>query len=227
MKKMYLVVAATVLATAAFSQVRFGVQAIGNAGTASVSSSEMKNSNKDFQIGAGAGVVADISLSEKFGVRSSLNFLQKKSSINYETQELPGKTFSVKTTLNYLELPVHAVYKIPFKNMTAFVGAGPSFGYGISGNLKAKGWVETDGEGDEIDVVPASAKIDAFKKESDDGAEFKRFDISASAIAGVQFNSGLYAHAGYTHGLTNIAKEESYKNRGIQLTVGFLLPSRK
>lgn len=227
MKKMFLAVAAIAITTAAFSQVRFGIQAIGNAGTASIKSDEMKNANTNFKIGAGGGVVADYSVSEKFGVRTSLNFLQKKSELTYQTEQFDDKPFSVNSTLNYLELPIYAVYKIPLNKMKVFVGAGPSFGYGISGKLKAKGWMEADGEGDQIDVVPVSAEIDAFKKEEDDGAGFKRFDISASAIAGVEFKNGLYAHAGYTHGFSNIGEGVDYKNRGIQLTVGFLLPSKK
>lgn len=225
MKKIYLATVAMVLATAAFSQARFGVQVIGNAGTASISGSEMKNADKNMQAGIGAGLVGDFSLGEKFGIRSSLNFLQKKSDIHFEMQEFPGKPFSVKSTLNYLELPVQAVFKIPMNNLTAFVGAGPSFGYGLDGTLKAKGWMEEDGEGNEI--IPFSAEVDAFKKEADDGAELKRFDISANAIAGVSLNNGLYVHAGYLLGLNNLAEGDKYKTRGIQLTVGFLLPSKR
>jgi hypothetical protein len=144
MKKMFLAVAAIGITTAAFSQVRFGIQAIGNAGTASIKSDDMKNASTDFKIGAGAGLVADYSLSEKFGVRGSLNFLQKKSEVTYQTAEFEDKPFTISSTLNYLELPIQAIYKIPLNNMKIIVGAGPSFGYGIGGKLKAKGWMEGD-----------------------------------------------------------------------------------
>lgn len=222
MKKMFLAVAATVLATAAFSQVKYGVQVIGNAGTAGIKVGEISKPNTDMQVGMGAGFVADFPVSNYFSVRTSLNWLQKKSGFSYETAELPGKTFEINTTLNQVELPVHAVYKIPMNNATAFVGVGPSFGYGFSGKLKAKGWIEEDGESEEI--IPVSAELDAYKKDADDGADFRRFEISAAAIAGVSFNSGLFVHAGYLHGFTNLIKEEdTYRNRGIQLTVGFLL----
>ena len=167
---------------------------------------------------------------EKFGIRPSLNFLQKKGGIEYKTELLPGKTSTINNTLNYLELPVQFIYKIPLGNMSAFIGAGPSLGYGVSGKIKVKGWIYEDNEGDEVDdLIEINETVDAFKKEADDGAELKRFDISAHAVAGVEFNSGLYVNAGYMAGLTNLAKssDDKFKTRGIQLTVGFLLPSKR
>ncbi len=227
MKKMYLLAAGLALATAGFSQVRFGAQVIGNAGTAAIKVPEVKDPKTSMRMGMGAGIVADISFNNHISLKPSLNFLQKKSRLEYQTDDFPGKTFSVNSNLNYLELPLNFVYKFPLKSMTLYVGAGPSFGYGISGKLKATGYIYSEVEGDQVpDIIEVKTELDAFKKEADNGAEFKRFDISANAVAGLELKNGLYVNAGYMLGFSNLLKDDSYKNRGIQLTVGFLFPGK-
>src|SRR5438128_4912911 len=119
MKKVFLLAAATVVATVSFSQVRFGAQVIGNAGSASVHSDGLSNFKKPIQIGYGAGVVVDVPLQNNFSVRSSLNFLQKKSSVEFTTMGTDKKS-TIKSTLNYVELPVNLVYKIPMNGKTIY-----------------------------------------------------------------------------------------------------------
>ncbi|HEX8358084.1 MAG TPA: porin family protein [Segetibacter sp.] len=224
MKKILLVAAAAIITSASFSQVRFGAQVIGNAGTAAIETNEeIENLKKPTQIGFGAGVVADLGISDHFSIRPSLNYLQKKSRVEYQDEDLDGKTFSVNTTLNYLELPVNFVYKIPMNSATAFVGAGPSIGYGISGKMKAKGWIADE---DSDDLIEVNESTDAFKKESEGGGELKRIDLSANAIAGIEFKNGLYINAGYLMGLNSLVKEEKYKTRGLTLTLGFMFPGK-
>ena len=90
--------------------------------------------------------------------------------------------------------------------------------------VMAKGWIYEDNDGDELDdAIEVNAEIDAFKKEDKGSAELKRFNISANAVAGVDFKSGLYANAGYLLRLSKLAKEDKYKNLGIQLTVVFFI----
>jgi hypothetical protein len=221
MKKIFLAAAATIITTVSFSQVRIGIQAIGNAGSAAIETPDVEGLKKPMKIGFGAGIVADLGISDHFSIRPSLNYLQKKSGFEYES-ELEGKVNSVNTTLNYLELPVNFVYKIPMQASTVYFGAGPSLGYGISGKMVAKGWEVEDDE-----PIAINESVDAFKKEDDGGAELKRLDLSANAIAGVEFKNGLYVNAGYMMGLTNLMQDDKYKNRGLQLTVGFMFPSRK
>lgn len=225
MKKMFLVAAATIAATVSFSQVRFGVQAIGNAGNVSVKYEDAGNLKKSARIGFGAGVVAEIPLQNNFSLRPSLNFLQKKAEIEFPADEESGKTSTMTSSLNYLELPVNLVYSIPVNNMSVYFSAGPSLGYGISGKMKYKGWQVSE---EPHEVTPVEESTDAFKKEDKGGAGLKRFDLSANVNAGIQLNNGLYVNAGYLAGLSNLVESEGkYKNRGILLTVGFLLPSRK
>jgi hypothetical protein len=219
MKKMLLLAAATVLATVSFSQVRFGAQVIGSAGSASIKSEQLSNFKTPMQVGFGAGIVTDISMQKNFGVRSSLNFLQKKSSVEF-TSFGTDKKSTINSTLSYVELPVNFLYKVPMKGASVYFGAGPSFGYGISGKLKYQGFDASDGVIHAVDET-----TDAFKKEDKGGAGMKRFDISANVNAGLQFDNGLYINAGYLAGLSNLTEGDGkYKNKGILLTVGVLLP---
>jgi hypothetical protein len=218
MKKVFLLAAASVVATVSFSQVKLGIQAIGNAGSASIKTEEIGNFKTPMQIGFGAGLVTDISLNKNFGVRSSINFLQKKSSVEFASIGTDKKS-TINSTLNYIEVPVNFVYKVPVNSASVYFGAGPSFGYGISGKLKFQGYQAIGGTVHEV-----NQSTDAFKKEEQDGAGMKRFDISANLNAGIQFDNGIFINAGYLAGLKNLTEGDGkYKSKGLMLTVGVLL----
>ena len=171
--------------------------------------------------GFGAGVVAELPFQNNLSLRSSLNYLQKKSSVEFST--VAGKTNTLKSTLNYLELPVNLVYTIPMNGVSVYFGAGPSIGYGISGKMKFNGYMAGQGGSH-----PVTETTEAFKKEDKGGAGLKRFDLSANANAGIQFDNGIFINGGYLYGFTNLGeKDNKYKNRGILLTLGFLLPTNK
>ena len=64
----------------------------------------------------------------------------------------------------------------------------------------------------------------SFKKEDNGGAGFKKLDISGTAIAGIQFSSGLFVNASGSYGFTkNMEGDGKYNSRSVGLTVGFLL----
>lgn len=214
MKKMFLVAAATVIATVSFSQAKFGFQAIGNASTASLKGDNLAGFKKSTKIGFGGGIVADLPVAKNFSVRPSLNFLQKKSSLVYTG--VTNQKFTTESELNYLELPVNFVYKVPLQAASVYFGAGPSVGYGISGKIKSQGVLPGDNE-------QINDSSDPFK-EVEGETLMKRVDVSANFLAGVEFNNGIFVNAGYLLGLTNISKNQDggYKNRGILLTVGFM-----
>lgn len=214
MKKMYLALAAFLIAATGFSQVKIGVQVIGNASNVSFKSNQVTNVKKPMHAAFGAGIVAGIPVAGNVSLRPSLNFLQKKNSIQFDNEA--GKN-EVKATFNYIEFPLDIVYTVPMKAARVYFGAGPSVGYGVSGNVKIKGFAEVDGH-----VVTIDETQKAFEKEENGGAGISRVDISANAIAGVKFTNGLFVNAGYLAGLRNLASEGgTYKNKGIQLTVGY------
>ena len=215
MKKVYLVLAALVIGSISFGQI--GFQVIGSASNLSFKSTDVPDAKKSFQPAFGAGVVAQFPLVGNLSLKPSLNFLQKNNSLEFGSGE---QLTTLKTKLNFIELPLDFVYTIPGKSASFYFGAGPSVGYGISGKMKFKGLV-ADENGD---PVAADESVDAFAKEDKGGAGMSRIDISANAIAGLKFTNGLFVNAGYLASLRNLAEGDGkYKNYGVQLTLGYLL----
>src|SRR3954470_5433388 len=105
MKKMYLVLAALIIGTVSFGQI--GFQVIGNASNVSFKSDQIGDAKKSFQAAFGAGIVADLALSKTLSLRPSLNYLQKKNSVQLGAEE---DAATLKTSLNFIELPVDLIY---------------------------------------------------------------------------------------------------------------------
>jgi hypothetical protein len=227
MKKIFLFAIAVIASTAAFSQVNWGLQAHGNLARTSISGEGTEAFKKSANIGFGAGVIADANLGSQLSLRTSLNLLQKGGKLSFNgggegDDFLPSIDASNK--LFYAELPVNLVYNVNLSSGKLFFGAGPSLGYGLFGKAKVTYTNPFDPSEKETE------ETDAFKKEDDGGAGMKRFDFSANAIAGYQFNNGLFINAGYLLGFGNLVDSEdgeSMKNRGLQLTVGFLFNKKK
>lgn len=227
MKKIFLLAIAVIAGTAAFSQVNWGIQAHGNLARTSIGGEGTEAFKKSSSIGVGGGVVADATLSDKLSLRTSLNLLQKGGKLEVTGSE-DGDSFmpsiSATNKLFYAELPVNLVYNVNLSSGKLFFGAGPSLGYGLFGKSKVTYTNPFDPSEKEVE------ESDAFKKEEDGGAGFKRFDLSANAIAGYQFNNGLFVNAGYTLGFSNLVDSEdgeSFKNRGLQLTIGYFFSKKK
>ena len=204
------------------SQTKYGVQASGIMSTASFNESQNDHINKDLNAGFGAGVFAEFPVNSKLTIKPGLNFMKKgvKVSNNYTAEGSQFKE-NIKANLNYLEVPVLAIYNFKGHDGKWFVGAGPSASYGISGKLK--GDVEIN-DGESTDK--ASFNVDAFKNENENGANFKRLDIGLGAVAGHNINKNLAVQLNYLHGLSNIAnasdfESNKFKNRNMMLSLKY------
>lgn len=141
------------------------------------------------------GVTADLALSENLYVITGLE-LQTKG-----TKSEPKGLPETKYNPMYLQLPVHAAYKLNIGPGTRFVmEAGPYVAYGISGKIKE------DGE-----------KINIFGDH-----RFKRFDFGVGAGIGLEFNK-IVVKGGYDFGLVDICKVNGVKarNQNAYLTLGY------
>lgn len=234
MKKIYLLAIAAIASTAAFSQAKWGVQAIGNLSNVSLKVEGAEFLKKSSLVGFGAGIVLEVPLGSSLSLRSSLNLLQKggklKSDFNLGGGDGTGDepdffpNLEMQNKFYYAELPVNLVYNVAMSTGKLYFGAGPSVGYGLFGKSKVSSTNPFDPTEKETE------EVDAFKKLDGEEAPFKRFELSANAIAGYQWNNGLYVNAGYLMGLSNLVESEdgeSYKNRGLQLTVGFFFSKKK
>jgi hypothetical protein len=224
MKKISLLALAAIITTASFAQAKWGVQAIGNLANVKLSVDGADAFKKKANIGFGVGLASEIDLGTSLSLRPSLNLLQKGGKLEsaFDTdgsgdgEMMPS--ISVNNKLYYAELPVNLVYNVNLASGKLYFGAGPSIGMGLFGKTKVSSVNPFDPSEKEEE------EVDAFKKEDDGGAGFKRFDFSANAIAGFQSKSGFYVNAGYLMGLSNLVDSEdgeSFKNRGLQLTIGY------
>jgi len=118
----------------------------------------------------------------------------------------------IKTTLNlnYLQLPVYAVYKIDVKDAKILLRAGPYVSTLISGKLK---------------YGSESEKFNLFTEDS----PFHGFDLGAGVGISARFGS-FQANLDYNFGAANIIVAESgsskMKNTGVAITLSYIFPKK-
>lgn len=198
MKKLYLGMAALLIAGICHAQTSFGVRA-GTTFSNIVLKQSGNQQETKLHMGAMAGIYANLSVTQKIYIQPSLQFEMKGGEV---------KATSRKTKLSYLTLPIDLLYKQPVGSNTLLLGAGPYFGYGISGKI-------TGGHND----VPA--KNDLFK--IDDG--LKRFDAGIHAQVAYEFMQGLNIGMQVEYGVLNLQEngnsDNSFRNISYSLSLGY------
>lgn len=156
----------------------------------------------DAKIGFNVGVTVDYALTEDVYLLSGLELTTKGAKLSESGAKL---TFNPM----YLQLPIHAGYKLAIAEGTKLVfHAGPYLAYGIGGKAKLTG------AGDE------DYKIDFFGSEEEGGA--KSFDFGVGLGVGAEFGQ-INAGLGYDFGLANISRSDDakLKTQNAYLTVGY------
>jgi hypothetical protein len=130
---------------------------------------------------------------------AGIEFVQKNS-----------KDGDTKITLNYLQVPLYALYyyQLPSKG-SIFGGLGPYFAYGIGGKMKST----FNGQTTET-------------KSFDKTTGFKPFDAGLSITAGYKIPNSFSFSLAYEIGLVNIDRNafgDETKNRGISLNISYPL----
>jgi hypothetical protein len=198
MKKVILVILVALSAVTMNAQeIKFGV-------TAGLNLSNWSGDDEDTKLKPGfqVGVVADYALTESFSIAPELLFAQR----GWKAKE---SGLSISTTLNYLQLPINALYKFNIADDSKFlVFAGPYFGYGLSGTMKAK----YDGESESEDL-----------KFGSDDDQLSAFDFGVNVGIGYQYNK-FFIKAQYNLGLGNLSNDsdDSIKNTNIGISIGYL-----
>lgn len=152
-----------------------------------------------FQVGASY----EIPLSGGISVEPGLFF----SSKGYLTEPSEGYYdpfyYKRKLTLYYLDVPIHLKSKMVFGKTTLFVGFGPYFSFGLSGQINIDG--------------------DRYDKEFGD-LGLKRFDSGLSFTIGLEFGK-FQVGAFYQLGLVNLNQNNviKTKNRVFGLSLGYRL----
>ncbi len=190
MKKIFsLAVVAVVALSASAQNIQLGIKGGLNA-------SNLSNINDtEAKIGFNAGVTADYQLAESLYVLSGLEYTTKGAKFS-----VSGSTQEYSSTLSYLQLPIHAGYKMSIADNTRLVlHAGPYLAYALSAKTKA-----------------GSEKTDII-----DG--MNRFDAGLGGGAKVELGK-ISVGLGVDYGLTTVNKDtEGGKSRNMNasLSVGY------
>ena len=137
-----------------------------------------------------------------FGLSAGFGFVGKGT-------KAPGG--AGKLSLNYLEVPLQAIYRYPIAQGSpaegnAYGGFGPYFAYGIGGKAKGGGFEQN-----------------AFGNGTDN-AGYKRFDAGLAFTLGYKLNKGFSLDLGYDLGLANnISAGQDVKshNRCFSINLGY------
>jgi outer membrane immunogenic protein len=174
-----------------------------------------------------AGIHTSFPLTSQISIMPQLNFVSKGARIDQsETMEIFGYTYSLSAKgyykMNYLELPVHLVYnmKMP-KGNNFFIGLGPSFSYGLSGEGKVDIYENDNGVEDQY-TESADIKFDGKDNSTteDDFAHYKAFELGFSLIAGYHFTPRFFVNANFNQGLSNINPDKTEKGKTKTMYIG-------
>ncbi len=157
-------------------------------------------------VGYTFGVFYKYWLTDHISLQPALNFTNKRW---WEELDDGGTFYITRVSLNYLEVPVQAVFTAN-KTKGFFIGAGPSLMIGLSG----KRTVTEDGE------LIADDKI----KIGSESAPEKKVTIAVNAMAGYAFKHFL-ASLNYTRGMTNqpVGEDDHGNVSHLTLRIGVLL----
>jgi hypothetical protein len=164
----------------------------------------------DYKIGLTAGIMLDVPMERNGSFQPGLNFVQKGG------KNVSGEGTDQEETdarLNYIEMPLNVVFRIPCSSGKVVLGGGPAIGIGLSGKSTFK-----DNTGSETSDI----KFGSSSREHD----LNFVDFGLNATAGYEFSSGFFIAANYTHGINKLLldalEDDKLYNRAFSLRVGFL-----
>ncbi|RZM12060.1 MAG: PorT family protein [Pedobacter sp.] len=231
MKKLFLLfllTGAVMTASAQYYPVKFGFKAGGTYATFSGYSDGGSEAQMKYRPSFFAGATVELLFSESFSLESGLSYVSKgaKTTFDISMDELEeidvDLNFAGSATigLDYLEIPVNALFTMPSGDGSIVLGGGGYFGYGIrtssSFDLKFNGEDIEDLEGVDLDDDPLR-----FGEEG-----LSRIDYGVNVNAAYRFYSGLSINAGYNLGLKSVINDPDdpdtkVKNRHFSLGLGF------
>jgi len=199
-KSFALAIGLCLLTIPTYAQISFGIK--GGVNVAEFSFQDQGTSIPQSSInGFTLGGVLEIGLGGNLFLQPEAVFVQKGSELNTAIT-------SLKTNVNYLDIPILLKIKILNSNLLNInLLGGPSFGLALNGE-------ETAG-GQTVDIN--------FGGENG----LKRFDLGINAGGGIGVNLGsigVFGDVRYLFGVSNISEDANreIKNKGLNLSVGLM-----
>jgi len=197
--------------------VYLGVKAGWNSSKFSGDDDDLEGDTQRRKSGIHLGAVLDFQISDAFSLQPGLLFSQHGgvSVVKTDAGGLGlglGANEKTKTTLNYLQIPIMAEYKIALRDKKGrtrklAMYAGPSIDFGLGGKITG-GVLNQGGAGEDIDVTFGSGEDDMFKPV---GLRFG-FGVGWLRNDKFQFNVGIM-----NRGLISIVDEANIKNNHFTL----------
>ncbi|HEV8271922.1 MAG TPA: porin family protein, partial [Chitinophagaceae bacterium] len=171
--------------------------------------------------GAHFGFIADLQLGlkSKFYAQPGVMFYNKgrKFYNNYDTSVYNYFSIDAKQFINYIDIPLNLVYKIPLGGKAKFfLGGGPYLSFLYNGFEKKETYLKTGKfETEENTDLPIG----------DGAGKYKTFDLGVNGTAGIEFK-GLFIAGNFSRGLTDMytaTYDGSFKNQVYGVTLGIFI----
>jgi len=200
---------------------------VGGAHTASVNETNSLpdwddlKSKYSSRTGVHFGFMADLQL----GVNSRVYFQPgvilynkgRKFSNTYDTTVFDYSSIDASQYVNYIEVPLNLVYKLPIgQKVKFFIGAGPYLSFLYNGKEKTETFLKT---GKVVTVENTDLPV------GDGPGKYKTLDLGANGTAGIEFGK-IFIAANFSRGLTDFYKatyEGSFRHQSIGGTLGIFL----
>jgi len=185
---------------------------VGITGGATFSNYSGNAKSGKYKAGITIGAIANIDIGKNFIVQPGINFVQKGAR---DKNNFLGIAANYSLTTNHIEVPINLMYSIN----GFFIGAGPSFSFGISGKWK----YDIGGNKTEANV----------KFGNGDGDNMKGFDIAFNMIlGGFLIKNSLFITANYNLGFRNLdpgtnPSSGTVNSRYFGIKIGYLLAEMK
>ena len=227
-------------ATVANAQFKAGLRIGGNLSNVITDNNYWKE-RKNEKIGFHGGIIAEYMFSPSIGIQTAILYSEKGSKFQFikmETKVGDGRAnykIYVTPRLGYVEMPLHAVYKLPLGAASSMTfSAGPYIAYGVTGTIKVchdltfSGNIATETK-DQLREFYDEYTKNMEKVINEEIILFKEdgyltpFDFGAGLAIGCELH-GFVAKIGMDMGLKNIFREKqdlSMKNTNIYLSLGY------
>lgn len=218
MKSFLLTAAVSALALGANAQTKISV--IPEAGV-NLTNLRRTVNDQTFETATKAGFRAGANVA--FGIGNNLSiqpgiFYAQKGGTNTDSRTVTVSGISTvyngkyETLIDYVEVPVNAVYYFMDDQSGFFINAGAYFGAAVRGKIKNSGDITVAGTktpiSDDRDLKIGGNEGTATTP----GDDIRRWDIGAQAGVGYQMRNGLMLRAQYFIGGTNIVAHDNSKN---------------
>lgn len=192
------------------------------------------NGKKDAAIKAATGYIisgdVNIPINSNLLVQTGLQFESIHNKVNTEGTTSGGgftvkQTFSGKSQINYINIPIKLLYKLPAGNGNFVIGAGPYLGIGVGGKSKSTDITETTSGGNTTrSVYDYNAKI----KFGNADTAIKRANLGVGLNLSYILANNISLSAFSNIGLSNINNQAKYNSKTYTygITVGYVFGNK-